>query len=100
MPNKTTDTITVTKNDVIEEKGVLAHPKIKKVINMIIWYLSGVFQPFHLGHKSVVDEALKLAENVIMLIGSANLPIYSHSFSVEARSQMILGAFDKKMPNE
>lgn len=54
----------------------------------------GRFQPFHLGHKSVVNEALKLAENVIMLIGSANLPrSIRNSFSVAERSQMILGAF-------
>lgn len=57
----------------------------------------GRFQPFHLGHKAVVDEALKLAENVIMLIGSANLPRSTHnSFTVAERSQMILGAYPEK----
>lgn len=34
----------------------------------------GRFQPFHLGHKSVIDQALTLAKDVIILIGSANLP--------------------------
>ena len=34
----------------------------------------GRFQPFHRGHKAVIDEALKRADKVIMLIGSANLP--------------------------
>lgn len=34
----------------------------------------GRFQPFHSGHKAVIDEALKRADEVIMLIGSANLP--------------------------
>ena len=34
----------------------------------------GRFQPFHRGHKAVVDEALQRADEVIMLIGSANLP--------------------------
>lgn len=57
----------------------------------------GRFQPFHLGHKSVVDEALKLAENVIMLIGSANLPRSTRNpFSVAERTQMILGAYSNK----
>lgn len=53
MPNKTTDTImvtkndiTVTKNDVTEDKGRFSIPKNKKAINMIIWYLSGVFSRF------------------------------------------------------
>ena len=31
----------------------------------------GRFRPFHSGHKKVVDEALKLGKNVIILIGSA-----------------------------
>lgn len=56
----------------------------------------GRFQPFHLGHKAVIDEALNLAENVIMLIGSANLPRSTrNSFSVSERTDMILGAYDK-----
>ncbi|WP_394261010.1 bifunctional nicotinamide-nucleotide adenylyltransferase/Nudix hydroxylase [Moraxella boevrei] len=54
----------------------------------------GRFQPFHLGHKSVVDEALKLAKHVIILIGSANLPRSTrNSFSFSERQSMILGAF-------
>ena len=32
----------------------------------------GRFQPFHAGHKAVIDEALKRSDEVIMLIGSAN----------------------------
>ncbi len=32
----------------------------------------GRFQPFHFGHKHVIDEALKVAERVIVLIGSAD----------------------------
>ena len=97
MPNKTTDTITVTKNDFNEDKGRFSTPKNKKGYQYDYLVFIGRFQPYHLGHKSVVDEALKLAENVIMLIGSANLPSsIRNSFSVEARTQMILGAFDKK----
>lgn len=54
----------------------------------------GRFQPFHMGHKAVVDEALKRAENVIMLIGSANMPrSLRNPFTVEERTQMIKGAY-------
>ena len=57
----------------------------------------GRFQPFHMGHKAVVDEALKRAENVIMLIGSANMPrSLRNPFTVAERSQMIKGAYSKK----
>lgn len=55
----------------------------------------GRFQPFHVGHKAVIDEALKRAHNVIILIGSANLPRSTrNSFTVVERRQMIKGAFD------
>ena len=84
MPNKTTDTImvtkndiTVTKNDVTEDKGRFSTPKNKIGYQYDYLVFIGRFQPFHLGHKSVVDEALKLAENVIMLIGSANCQVVS-----------------------
>ena len=56
----------------------------------------GRFQPFHLGHKAVIDEALQRADNVIMLIGSANLPrSLRNPFTVAERSQMIKGAYSK-----
>lgn len=54
----------------------------------------GRFQPFHNGHKAVIDAALEKADNVIILIGSANLPRSTrNSFTVEERSNMILGAY-------
>ncbi|WP_367111257.1 bifunctional nicotinamide-nucleotide adenylyltransferase/Nudix hydroxylase [uncultured Psychrobacter sp.] len=57
----------------------------------------GRFQPFHFGHKAVVDEALKRADNVIMLIGSANLPrSLRNPFSVEERTAMIKNAYSKE----
>lgn len=34
----------------------------------------GRFQPFHNGHKHVVDKALEQADNVLVLVGSANRP--------------------------
>lgn len=60
----------------------------------------GRFQPFHLGHKSVIDEALKRAKNVIMLIGSANLPrSLRNPFTVTERTAMIKGAYDEQTAN-
>lgn len=34
----------------------------------------GRFQPFHLGHQAVVEEALEKAKQVLVLVGSANQP--------------------------
>lgn len=34
----------------------------------------GRFRPFHNGHKHVIDQALKQAHNVLVLVGSANRP--------------------------
>lgn len=56
----------------------------------------GRFQPFHLGHKAVIDEALRRADNVIMLIGSANLPrSLRNPFTVSERATMIKGAYSE-----
>ncbi len=57
----------------------------------------GRFQPFHCGHKAVVDEALKRADKVIMLIGSANLPrSLRNPFTVSERTAMIKNAYSPK----
>ncbi|WP_218690487.1 bifunctional nicotinamide-nucleotide adenylyltransferase/Nudix hydroxylase [Psychrobacter sp. BF1] len=56
----------------------------------------GRFQPFHSGHKAVIDEALKRADEVIMLIGSANLPrSLRNPFTVDERTAMIKGAYSE-----
>ncbi|MEM7570350.1 MAG: bifunctional nicotinamide-nucleotide adenylyltransferase/Nudix hydroxylase [Pseudomonadota bacterium] len=50
----------------------------------------GRFQPFHLGHKHVVDEALALAEHVIVLVGSANVARSPRNpFTFEERAVML-----------
>lgn len=56
----------------------------------------GRFQPFHNGHKAVIDEALKRCDEVIILIGSANLPrSLRNPFSIAERTAMIKGAYSK-----
>ena len=50
----------------------------------------GRFQPFHNGHYYILDEASKIAEKIILLIGSANLAKnIKNPFSYREREQMI-----------
>lgn len=50
----------------------------------------GRFQPYHLGHKRVIDSALELAENVLIIIGSANQARSTRNpFTFEERKAMI-----------
>lgn len=54
----------------------------------------GRFQPFHLGHRFVIQQALANSKQVIVLIGSASVPRSTRNpLSVAERTQMILGAF-------
>jgi bifunctional NMN adenylyltransferase/nudix hydrolase len=54
----------------------------------------GRFEPFHNGHYAVVDRALKLAKNVIILIGSSNKPRSTRNpWNVSEREVMIRAAF-------
>ncbi|MFL1732820.1 bifunctional nicotinamide-nucleotide adenylyltransferase/Nudix hydroxylase [Moraxella oculi] len=56
----------------------------------------GRFQPFHHGHEFVVKEALKLAKQVIMVIGSANAArTLKNPFTFDERADMILRTFQK-----
>lgn len=56
----------------------------------------GRFEPFHLGHRFVVMQALERSHKVILLIGSANAPrTLKNPFSFAERQAMIVGAFDK-----
>lgn len=57
----------------------------------------GRFQPFHLGHKSVVDSALQQAERVLLIIGSANSPRTARNpFTADERIAMIRSCFSKE----
>lgn len=60
----------------------------KKQFDFIIFI--GRFQPFHNGHKQVLDKALNLAEKVIILVGSSNQPrTIKNPFSFDERKEMI-----------
>ena len=50
----------------------------------------GRFQPFHIGHAQVINRALSLARNVIVLVGSANKPrTMKNPWTFDERAQMI-----------
>lgn len=54
----------------------------------------GRFQPFHLGHKKVVDRAFELADKVLILAGSANVSrSIRNPFTYEERKNMIYKCF-------
>jgi len=56
----------------------------------------GRFQPVHNGHKHLIDEALKLADTVIVLVGSANKAVnFKNPFTFSERQDMIYSAFYK-----
>jgi nicotinamide-nucleotide adenylyltransferase len=60
-------------------------------------FYTGRFQPFHLGHLSAIEQALKKVDFLYIGIGSAQ---YSHAeynpFSVEERTEIIQKALDEK----
>ena len=57
----------------------------------------GRFQPFHNGHKSVIDRALKLANRLVILVGSSNSPrCYRNPWSWQERSAMIKANYSEE----
>lgn len=55
----------------------------------------GRFQPFHVGHRRVIELALEQAHHVLVLTGSSFQPrTIKNPFTYEERSQMILSSLD------
>ena len=55
----------------------------------------GRFNPLHDGHIEVITKALKMAEHVIVLVGSANQPsTIKNPFSFDERKKMLLGSVE------
>jgi bifunctional NMN adenylyltransferase/nudix hydrolase len=53
----------------------------------------GRFQPFHLGHEMVINEALKQSNRLVILIGSANQPrTPKNPWTYDERVEMIYGS--------
>lgn len=56
--------------------------------------LIGRFSPFHLGHQSLVERALQLADQVVILLGSAAKPrTIKNPWTAEERAVMIRHCF-------
>lgn len=56
----------------------------------------GRFQPFHNGHKAVIDKGLEIAENVLVLVGSSHGPrSLRNPFTFDEREWMIQNAYDR-----
>lgn len=61
----------------------------------------GRFQPFHLGHKNVVDLALSKVDNLLILIGSAQEKgTERNPYSYEQRKAMIKAIYGDKVRAE
>jgi bifunctional NMN adenylyltransferase/nudix hydrolase len=59
----------------------------------------GRFQPFHNGHKSVIDKALQLSRRVIVLIGSAGEPrTLRNPWTYEERESLIYAHYSLNNP--
>lgn len=49
----------------------------------------GRFQPFHLGHKHLIEQALKHAEKIIIGIGSSNIEDESNPYNAKQREEFV-----------
>ncbi len=57
----------------------------------------GRFQPYHNGHHHIISQGLQRAEKIIMLCGSAHLPVsHRNPWSFTDRKVMILNSFTKQ----
>lgn len=59
----------------------------------------GRFQPFHLGHQFIVEQALKKQDQLILILGSANAePSLKNPFTVEERQALIRANLEFFLP--
>ncbi len=57
----------------------------------------GRFQPYHNGHHHIISQGLQQAEKIIVLCGSAHLPVsHRNPWSFNERKAMILNSFTKQ----
>ena len=59
----------------------------------------GRFQPFHNGHNKVIEQALRDAKHVLVLIGSANIPRnIRNPFTFQERKETVELRVDRFAP--
>lgn len=61
-----------------------------------IGFVLGRFQPFHRGHRYLIEKALEQCESVIIGVGSANVQDEKNPFSFEERKEQIIGELKKQ----
>ena len=56
-------------------------------------------QPYHIGHHAIIERALELSENVIIVIGSPNSSrTIRNPLTCWEREQLVIAAFDDNLP--
>lgn len=66
---------------------------MKKKYDLLV--LIGRFQPIHNGHISLIEKAYELAEHVLVIVGSANIPRdIENPFTAIERSIMVRSCFE------
>lgn len=61
-----------------------------------VGFVLGRFQPFHRGHRYLIEKALERCESVIIGVGSANVRDEKNPFSFEERKEQIIGELKKQ----
>ena len=61
-----------------------------------VGFVLGRFQPFHRGHKYLIEKALEQCESVIVGVGSVNVEDEKNPFSFEDRKKQISEALKKQ----
>lgn len=70
-----------------------------KKYNIAVFILRG--QPVHNAHIEIFKQAAELAENVVIIIGSANQPrTFKNPFSTQERSNLVRESFMNELPSE
>jgi len=59
-------------------------------------FVLGRFQPFHRGHRYLIEKALEQCESVVIGVGSANVQDEKNPFSFEERKKQISKALKKQ----
>lgn len=56
----------------------------------------GRFQPFHLGHKYLIEQALEICDNIILGIGSSNKSDGKNPYSADVRVEFLQKFIDEE----
>lgn len=68
---------------------------VKQMNRYRLTVVIGRFQPFHIIHKQLIDEALELGEKCVVILGSAKkAPNVNNPFTPELRERMIRACFN------